>query len=305
MATITPKGEYKMAEEATKEMVEENTPKKAMFMNRPYSQEERIKRDEEELARLVEEQKGESETSEEETPSEKEPTSAEEKTFKKRYGDLRRHTQEKEKQFQKQLDDMKEQLAKATKKEMKLPKSDEDIEAWATEYPDVAKIVETIAMKKAREQSLELESRIQKIDEMSIEAQKDKAEAELLRLHPDFTDIRDSDEFHDWADEQPKWVQDALYENNNDARSAARAIDLYKADTGIGKETKTKSNKSAAMEVGTKTTKTKVDTTESGKKILESQVQKMSTAQYEKQADTIMEAIRSGNFVYDISGSAR
>ena len=294
-----------MAEEATKEMVQENTPKKAMFMNRPYSQEERVKRDEEELARLVEEQKGASETSEEETPSEEEPTSAEEKTFKKRYGDLRRHTQEKEKQFQKQLDDMKEQLAKATKKEMKLPKSDEDIEAWATEYPDVAKIVETIAMKKAREQALELESRIQKIDKMSVEAQKDKAEAELLRLHPDFTDIRDSDEFHDWADEQPKWVQDALYENDNDARSAARAIDLYKADKGIGKETKTKSNKSAAMEVSTKATKTKVDTAESGKKILESSVQKMSTAQYEKQADTIMEAIRSGNFVYDVSGSAR
>jgi len=286
-------------------MVEENTPKKEMFMNRPYSQEERVKRDEEELARLVEEQKSAGETSEEETPSEEEPTSAEEKTFKKRYGDLRRHTQEKEKQFQKQLDDMKEQLAKATKKEMKLPKSDEDIEAWATEYPDVAKIVETIAMKKAREQSAELETRIQKIDEMSVEAKKEKAEAELMKLHPDFNDIRDSDEFHDWADEQPKWVQDALYENDNDARSAARAIDLYKADKGIGKEVKTKNDKSAAMEVSTKSTKTKVDATESGKKILESAVQKMSAQQYEKQADIIMEAIRSGNFVYDISGSAR
>ena len=294
-----------MAEEATKTMVEDATPKKAMFMNRPYSQEERVKRDEEELARLVEEQKGTGQTSEEETPSEEEPTNAEEKTFKKRYGDLRRHTQDKEKQFQKQLDDMKEQLAKATKKEMKLPKSDEDIEAWATEYPDVAKIVETIAMKKAREQSLELESRIQKIDEMSADAQKDKAEAELMRIHPDFNDIRDSDEFHDWADEQPKWVQDALYENDNDARSAARAIDLYKSDKGIGKEVKTKSDKSAAMEVGTKNTKTKVDATDSGKKILESSVQKMSAQQYEKQADTIMEAIRSGNFVYDVSGSAR
>jgi len=294
-----------MAEEATKVMVEDATPKKAMFMNRPYSQEERVKRDEEELARLVEEQKGTGETSEEETPSEEEPTNAEEKTFKKRYGDLRRHTQDKEKQFQKQLDDMKEQLAKATKKEMKLPKSDEDIEAWATEYPDVAKIVETIAMKKAKEQSLELESRIQKIDEMSADAQKDKAEAELMRIHPDFNDIRDSDEFHDWAEEQPKWVQDALYENDNDARSAARAIDLYKSDKGIGKEVKTKSDKSAAMEVGTKTTKTKVDATDSGKKILESNVQKMSAQQYEKQADTIMEAIRSGNFVYDVSGSAR
>ena len=54
-----------------------------------------------------------------------------------------------------------------------------------------------------------------------------------------------------------------------------------------------------------KTTKTKVDTSESGKKIRESDVQKMSAAQYEKQADAIMEAIRSGNFIYDISGSAR
>jgi len=294
-----------MAEEATKTMVEENTPKKEMFMNRPYSQEERVKKDEEELEQLIKEQKGEVETSEEKTQDEEEPTSAEEKTFKKRYGDLRRHSQEKEKKFQKQLDDLKEQLGKATKKEMKLPKSDEDIEAWATEYPDVAKIVETIAMKKAREQSAELESRIQKIDEMSVEAKKDKAEAELMKIHPDFGDIRDSDDFHEWADEQPKWVQDALYENDNDARSAARAIDLYKSDKGIGKETKTKSNKSAAMEVGTKNTKTKVDATDSGKKILESQVQKMSAKQYEKQADTIMEAIRSGNFVYDVSGSAR
>ena len=294
-----------MAEEATKDMVQDATPKKAMFMNRPYSQEERVKRDEEELARLVEEQKGTGETSEEKTPSEEEPTNAEEKTFKKRYGDLRRHTQEKEKQFQKQLDDLKEQLNKATKKEMKLPKSDEDIEAWATEYPDVAKIVETIAMKKAREQSKDIEVRLQKIDEMTIEAKKDKAEVELMKLHPDFNDIRDSDDFHDWADEQPKWVQDALYENDNDARSAARAIDLYKADKGIGKEVKTKNDKSAAMEVGTKSARTKVDSTESGKKILESAVQKMSSAQYEKQADTIMEAIRSGNFVYDVSGSAR
>ena len=288
-------------------MIKEATPKKVAFVSKPYTQEERIKKEEQELEQLIKEQKGEAEgqVEESENKNEEEPTSAEEKTFKKRYGDLRRHTQEKEREFQKQLNDLKEQLDKATKKEMKLPKSDEDIEAWAKDYPDVAKIVETIAMKKAREQSADLESRLQKIDEMSAEAQKDKAEAELMRLHPDFGDIRDSDDFHDWAEEQPKWVQDALYENDNDARSAARAIDLYKADRNISKSTKTKSDKSAAMDVGTKTTKTKVDATESGKKILESQVQKMSAAQYERQADTIMEAIRSGNFVYDVSGSAR
>ena len=289
-----------MAEEANTIMTKEDTPKKAMFMNRPYSQDERIKKDEEELAQLVEEQKNENVE-----VKEAEPSSAEEKTFKKRYGDLRRHNQEKEKQFQKQLDDMKKQLESATKKEMKLPKSDEDIEAWASEYPDVAQIVETIAMKKAKEQSLELEDRLIKIDAMSAEAVKDKAEVELLKIHPDFNDIRDSDDFHEWAEEQPKWVQDALYENDNDARSAARAIDLYKSDKGFGKETKTKNDKSAALEVNTKTQRTKVDVAGDNKKIRESTIQKMSAQEYEKQADTVMEAIRSGNFIYDVSGSAR
>ena len=295
-----------MAEQA-QEMVVDATPKKTAFVSKPSTHEERIKRDEQELEELKKQAVGETEESvtEEKAESEEEPKNAEEKTFKKRYGDLRRHSQEKEKQFQKQLDDLKAQLESATKKEMKLPKSDEDIEAWANEYPDVAQIVETIAMKKAREQAKELEGRIKKIDEMSAEAVKDKAEAELMRIHPDFGEIRDSDDFHEWAEEQPKWVQDALYENDNDARSAARAIDLYKADRNIGKKDTTKSSKSAAMDVGTKATKTKVDVSESGKKIRESDVQKMSAAAYEKQADTIMEAIRSGNFVYDVSGSAR
>jgi hypothetical protein len=250
--------------------------------------------------------KGEAKSVEEtKTENEEEPKSAEERTFKKRYGDLRRHSQEKEKDFQKQLNDLKSQLESATKKEMKLPKSDEDIEAWATEYPDVAQIVETIAMKKAREQAKELEGRIKKIDEMSAEAVKDKAEAELMKIHPDFDDIRDSDEFHDWADEQPKWVQDALYENDNDAKSAARAIDLYKADKGIGKSTKSKNDKSAAKEVNTKKTRSIPDTEGTKNKILESDVEKMSASEYEKNADTIMQAIRSGNFIYDLSGSAR
>ena len=294
-----------MAELAKDIMVEDNTPKKAMFMNRPYSQEERVKKDEEELARLIEEQKGEGKTSEEETPSEAEPTSAEEKTFKKRYGDLRRHTQDKEQQFQKQLNDLKSQLDKATKKEMKLPKSDEDIEAWAADYPDVAQIVESIAMKKAREQSKALEERVKVIDEMQLNAVKDKAEAQLLNLHPDFNEIRESDDFHTWADEQPKWVQDALYENDNDARSAARAIDLYKGDRGIGKETKTKDDKSAAKAVSTKSTRTNIDATGNSNKIRESTVQKMSAKEYETKSESIMEAIRSGNFIYDVSGNAR
>ena len=295
-----------MAEEA-KVMVEDATPKKKAFMNKRSTHEERIKKDEEELEALKKQAQGETEepVTEEQAEDEEAPKNAEEKTFKKRYGDLRRHSQEKEREFQKQLDDLKGQLEKSTKKEIKLPKTEAEIEEWSKEYPDVAKIVETIAIKKARETSADLENEIKKINEMSAEAQKDKAEAELMKIHPDFSEIRDSDEFHNWADEQPKWVQDALYENDNDAKSAARAIDLYKADKGISAKTKSKSNKSAATEVKAKAEKSVPDAEGKSNRILESQVQEMSADEYEKNADTIMEAIRSGNFVYDISGSAR
>ena len=292
-----------MAESATI-MAEEMQPeKKVAFANRKYTNEEKRKMEEEELEQLLKEQRGEVEQEAAE-PEEEEPTSAEEKTFKKRYSDLRRHQQKQAEEFKAELDALKRQLSEATKKEMKLPKSDEDIEQWAADYPDVAAIVETIAMKKAREQSSALEERLKAIDEMQLSATKEKAEAELMRLHPDFDEIRDSDDFHTWAEDQPKWVQDALYENDNDARSAARAIDLYKADMGITSK-KATTDKDAAKSVSTKNSRSKPQENESSTYLKESQVQKMSPQEYEKRSDEIMEAIRSGKFIYDVSGSAR
>ena len=217
---------------------------------------------------------------------------------------MRRHQQKQAEEFKTELEELKRQLKHATKKEMQLPKSDEDIEQWAADYPDVAAIVETIAMKKAREQSTEIEERLKAIDEMQNNATKEKAEAQLMQLHPDFGEIRDSDEFHDWAEEQPKWVQDALYDNDNDARSAARAIDLYKADMGITTK-KAKTDKDAAKSVSAKNSRSKPQENEASTYLRESQVQKMSPQEYEKRSDEIMEAIRSGKFIYDMSGSAR
>ena len=155
--------------------------KKVAFANRKYTNEEKREREEAELAELLEQQKMAKEGKVEEQ-EEEEPTSAEEKTFKKRYSDLRRHQQKQAEEFKAELDAMKRQLEQATKNEMKLPKSDEDIEQWAADYPDVAAIVETIAMKKAREQSTALEERLKVIDEMQISATKEKAEAELMQI---------------------------------------------------------------------------------------------------------------------------
>jgi len=273
---------------------------KSAFINKKYSNEDKLKREEEELEQLMAEQKGEVQQ------EEPEPENAEEKSFKKRYGDLRRHQQEKEKELSAKIEALQAQLSEATKKEINLPKSDEDIEAWAAKYPDVAAIVETIAIKKAKEQAAVLEERVKAVDELQMTATREKAEAELLRYHPDFEDIRETDDFHNWVNEQPQSIQDALYENASDARTAARAIDLYKADKNITTKKKTKTtDKDAARSVNARNSRSKPDTSDGSKAILESDVQKMSAQEYEKMSDDIMEAIRTGNFVYDLSGNAR
>ena len=139
---------------------------------------------------------------------------------------------------------------------------------------------------------------------MQLNVHKEKAEAELLSIHPDFNEIRETDEFHNWAEDQPKWIQDALYENDNDARAAARAIDLYKADMGIGKK-KAPSAKDAARATNTRSTRTKPQEDSTSDYLRESAVQAMSAKEYETNQDAIMEAIRTGKFVYDLSGNAR
>ena len=245
----------------------------------------------------------ESSPKQEEEPQAKaqdEDLSPEEKNFKKRYGDLRRHTQEKEKAFQAQLDKLTAQLDAATKNELVLPKSEDEVEAWAKKYPDVAGIVEAIADKKASERSSELDGRLKEIESLRATAKREKAEAELLSFHPDFQEIRADDAFHSWAEKQPKVVQDALYENSEDAKSVARVIDLYKADQGIKTKASSSSDKAAASSVKAKGRATP-DTDDSSKYITESQVAKMSIKEYEKRMDEIFDAQRSGKFIYDMS----
>ena len=287
----------------TTEMVEKvEQVKVASGFAKRNANKKRIEDEEAELAELMEAKKTPDETAESDDGPE--PAGAEEKTFKKRYGDLRRHSQKKENELQEQIDALKQQLDASTKKQISYPKSEEELESWMEQYPDVAKIVETIAMKKAHEQASEFETKFKEIDEMKLNAQREKAEAELMRLHPDFEQIRDTEDFHNWVEDQPKWIQNALYDNDSDAVSAARAIDLYKADMGI-KTKKSSSDKDAAKAVGTRKERSAPEGDETKSYIKESDVARMSAVQYEKAAEEIAEAIRTGKFIYDLSGSAR
>jgi len=281
------------------------TPKTVGFVNPNHNNRNRrrIEEDEKEIQELEgkpqEEEEVAVEAAKEDT--EDKDLSREEKSFKKRYGDLRRHIAEKETEWK----DKFETLEKRIKGEsVVLPKSDQDIEAWANQFPDVAGIVETIATKKAKEMFSRAESRFEELDAKEAEISRVSAENEIREAHSDFDKLKESDDFHDWVDAQPKWVQDALYENSNDSNSVIRIIDLYKIDNNLTKSDYSAKRKAAASAIK-KGKKNQVIANDLKGSFMESEIEKMSASEYEKQEKEINAAIRSGKFIYDLSGNAR
>ena len=260
-------------------------------------QQETAKEVEEEPVAVEREEPKASEEKQEPEQSE-ESLSAEEKSFKKRYSDIRKYMQDKDSEHKVELEKLKAQLDSAAKNELVLPKSQDEIDAWSKKYPDVAGIVEAIADKKAAERSSDLDVRLKEIEEMRASAKREKAEIALLNIHPDFEEIRADDAFHKWAEQQPKVYQDALYENAEDVNSVARVIDLYKADNNI-KTKKPSADSGAASSIKSRRTTPKTDETSSY--FSESMVSKMSIKEYESRSEEIMDAQRSGKFIYDMS----
>ena len=234
---------------------------------------------------------------------EKEPDHPEEKTFKKRYGDLRRHLQKKEDEHRKELMTVREQISSLTKTQVRLPKTDEEIDDWANKYPDVAKVVETIATKKARENSKQIEEKLAYLSEKEQRVNRKEAETELGKRHPDYDDLRSDPSFHEWAEQQPKMIQQALYDNEDDYEAASKAIDLFKLERERDSVDRS-SPKEAAKSVSTRR-RTSEPNDQPKTKWSESRVRKLSDKQWDRFQEEIEDAMRSGNFDYDESGAAR
>lgn len=232
------------------------------------------------------------------------PLNAEEDTFKKRYGDLRRHSQGVKQKYEDELAKLQGQLADATKAQIKFPKTEEEIDSWSKRYPDVAAVIDTIAKKRSLE-VLEIgEQKMERLKNLEDTIVRERAEKELKDAHPDFDEIRMDKGFHEWVATQPQSIQDSLYKNTTDARVAARSIDLYKADMGILKtKGKKPSRKDAAQSVGRSSRTAPQGSVQAT--FSESMVSKMSAQEYDANEEAIMESMKTGKFEYDLSGAAR
>jgi len=216
------------------------------------------------------------------TPIAERPAKAEDRVFKKRYDDLKKHYDSTINKHKEELTSLRTQLESSTKQFVP-PKSKEELEAWRKEYPDVYDMVETIAINKATTQTADLETKYKDLKLQQEQIAKEKAEVELLKIHPDFNELRANEDFHEWAEQQDPNIQSWLYENTANSKLAARAIDLYKADRGITKAKKEdKDLKKEAAKAISKTKKA-TDTDTPKKKIwTATEISKLKPHQFEK-----------------------
>lgn len=260
------------------------------------------------LAREIEELEGKTpDQIEEQELQEEIVNDPEENTFKKRYADLRRHMANKEKEWS---DEKKILQERVKERSVALPKSEEELSAWADKYPDLYKIFETMIMKREQAAIGKMKEELKQVDSLKAEIAKKDAIAKLVAAHPDFPDIAKTQEFHDWLGTKSKAIRNIMYEDNADVNDAIDVVSMYKEVTGIDSKKKkpdsrdvNKERSQAARSVPSSTRS--APNLEGEHLFSESEVAQMSEREYLKNEAEINKQMADGKFVYDLSGAAR
>ena len=213
----------------------------------------------------------------------------EEHDYKKRYDDLKKHYDAKISEFKGEREQLENELETVKKRvyEMprgaKAPKTMEELEEFKERYPDVFEVVETVSSINTESQVAKLREEIASVKEREKNLEKEKAFEELLRLHPDFDDLKTDEKFLGWLDEQPKQISDGIYKNNTDAKWAGKIISLYKSETGVSTKKPTRSREFDAAATVARQQPKEVATKDSTKKVWKgSDIAKMKPWEFEK-----------------------
>lgn len=279
--------EEKKIEEASTEVeqlgitTKEDDSKKPFLEQRPYHNKYKSEMDIEATATAQSKDTEGTDEIQEATPEKEErPVNAEDKVFKKRYDDLKRHYDSALTKHKSEVLTLKKQLENSAT--FIPPKDEKALEEWRKEYPDVYDVIKTVAQKEADDKAKALADKLSKLEVDQQTVAKQKAEVELLQLHPDFNKIRESQDFHDWASVQDSVIQGWLYDNFNNSQLASRAIDLYKMDRGLKKsDAKKESAKEASKSVTSTNRGSEKDV--KGKKVWSlTEIAKLKPSQYAK-----------------------
>ena len=250
---------------------------------------EDVYKDDEEEVVQQEAQDPTEEVATQETENFAESKSKDDHDYKKRYDDLKKHYDEKVNEFKSERETLTSQLDAFKSREIEMPRNTtppktlEELEEFKKQYPDVFDVVQTVAGVQTEQQVAKLRKEIDSVKQREKTLEKEKAYEELLRLHPDFNELKSNEKFLGWLDEQPEQLSDGIYKNNTDAKWAGKVVSLYKAEMGISNKKPTRSKESDAAASVTRQQPKDVATKDSTKKIWKgSDIAKMKPWEFEK-----------------------
>jgi hypothetical protein len=221
--------------------------------------------------------------------------------YKKRYDDLKKHYDSKLEEWKKEREEL--QTARQVGSESgvqtnDLPETPEELEEFKRKYPDVYRVVERISGMQAETHVKELKQEVETLRGREEELKVRNAYKELLNAHPDFRELKSSDQFLSWLDAQPQSIADGIYKNNTDSKWAIRVVDLYKADTGVGKKTRRTKDADPAAIVSKSSAKEITDDKANKKVWKASEIGKLKPWQFEKLEAEIDSAKAEGRIDY-------
>ncbi len=209
--------------------------------------------------------------------------------YKKRYDDLKKHYDTKISEFKQKEQELQAEARMTQHVEQAVRHEDNSEEVQAQEYAEQPA------------PAVENDTRLSALDEREARIARKEAELTLSSAHPDFADIRQSDEFHSWAKAQPEAIQDWVYNNPNNVSLAVKAIDLYKLESGLssqpssGKKVQSQSMSPSAADMVS--TKTKTVNANEPKVWTQREITALSMVEYDKYEKEIDAAIIEGRVV--------
>jgi hypothetical protein len=237
------------------------------------------------------------------------PATVEEAMWKKRYADLRRHSETVKAEAKAEAEALRTRYEQLAKGQIKLPKSEDEVIEWMGKYPEFAGILETIVTKRINDGQRDVNRRVEELETKHKELTVKEAVMKLKERHPDFDQLRNSEDFWAWLDKQSKKDKAAILENL-DVDDAAFVIDKYKSQKKKAKPQgeDTDFEKEAAKVVRSGRGTQEISDDYGDYLFSESQIERESRTNprwFEANEEKIMDAMRKGKILMDVSGGAR
>lgn len=222
--------------------------------------------------------------------SDVDPNTPEERTWKKRYGDLRTHTND----LTERVKSLELQLRSSNKKEIQIPSTKEELEGFARQYPDVFRNIRSMVMIELLQERENIAQETEVVKQNLHKVQRDLGMKRILQAHSDFNELNLSEDFHEWADKQPTQIKDWLFADE-DPELCIKAIDLYKAERDfVKKNTQPRVPERADMQIRGSRNAPEIGTGKDGTIWKASEIAKLTPRQYMQHEAEIDKANREG-----------